>query len=105
MSGKALDSVLLPNGVERIPGGSRDADPETEAADAVIDLVICIRGAEPNVHLGMTDRFIVAGEWGLALEEIEAVIAPETGKTDEWVKAAFERADKALPKKTNGDRS
>jgi hypothetical protein len=51
-----------------------------QVSNAVKDIVSAVRGAVPNMNLGMTDRFIWAGEWGLALEELNAVFEEESNQ-------------------------
>jgi hypothetical protein len=99
-----LDPVVLPNGVARNPGGHRGAPPEQEAHDAIIDLIICLRGAIPNRSLGETDRYMVVGEFGLAMGELDAVLAETLAGESVWVQAAYARADAAFPKDADGYR-
>ncbi|CTQ48774.1 hypothetical protein [Jannaschia donghaensis] len=94
MNGAAdWSKVLLPNGVGRTPGGSADDPIDRQVADAMTDLVICVRGQTPNRALGYADRFMFVGEWGLALEEIVATLEGEPEiEIGDWSAAALLRA-------------
>lgn len=99
-----LDPVFLPNGVARNPLGKKNDDPHQEQCNAILDLVACIRGATPNRRLGEADHFIGVGEWGLALDQIEYALTDDFPLQNTWIKAAFERANAAIPKNEEGYR-
>ncbi|PRY95436.1 hypothetical protein BCF33_1056 [Hasllibacter halocynthiae] len=83
--------VVAANGVSRLPGGSACDPIEKQCQDAIIDLVICLRGDYPNLPLGHADRFLSVGEWGLAYAEVRAV-AKDIETASEFTAAAIERA-------------
>ena len=99
-----LEKVYLANGVARTPLGYSEDSSYDEIVNAVLDLVCCVRSETPNRALGLADRFIGAGEWGLAMEEISAVLEAEMPLKSEFIAAAFERADKLLPADSEGRR-
>jgi hypothetical protein len=103
VSGTDDDKVFLPNGVSRNPP-RRSTMPDEEAGIAIKDLVICVRGQLPNRELGHTDRFLAVGEWELALESVEFVLKRDEKPWHPWIQAAYDRADRAMPRKKNGRR-
>lgn len=58
---------------------------------AVVDLVICLRGKTPNADLGMTDEFLYVGEWGLARDELMALIDEGNVRLDDRAKESLAR--------------
>ena len=104
MSKSPVEPVFLPNGVARNPLGSKDDDPESEVVNAMLDLVCCIRGETLNRDLGDTDHFVGVGEWGMALDSLEVAIQNDFPLRNPWISAAYERANRALPKNAEGYR-
>ena len=85
-----------------IGGGARfnlrepDADDPRLWEDTAKDLAVALRGRKMNRDLGITDTLLAAGEWGLAMEEMLAVIADEREQGNPVVGALANRAAKLL---------
>jgi len=84
--------ITLTNGVRWNPSASADGDADLQAHEAVIDLLICLRGGTPNLRLGDVDKFVFSGEYELALREIETAIAAKKTVMTELNKIALARA-------------
>lgn len=66
--------IAFNNGCHWNPTASKDDDPDMLSVHLIKDLVTVIRGVRPNRPLGNADEYIWAGEWDLAVGEIEAVL-------------------------------
>jgi hypothetical protein len=75
----------------------RQNDGALEIPHAVLDLSTCIRAETPNRDLGHADIYLGAGEWLLALEEIEAVLAGDMRPRSAFVDAALKHARALMP--------
>jgi hypothetical protein len=72
--------VVFTNGVRWNPSAQPSDEPWMQVRNAVLDVMIAVRGAIPNMNLGLADEFFWAGEWGLALGELDAVLKQESGQ-------------------------
>lgn len=90
--------ITLANGVRWNSSVSADGDADLQAYAAVIDVLICLRGGTPNLHLGDVDKFVFSGEYELALREIENAIAAKTTIMTELNKIALARASSLVTK-------
>ncbi|WP_417674697.1 hypothetical protein [Roseibium sp.] len=83
--------ISFANGGRWVPLASKEDDPDILTLHMVMDLVMCLRGTRPNRNLGMADEYIWAGEWELAVGEIDAVIGQEAGELTELEAEALRR--------------
>lgn len=85
--------ISFGNGARWVPLASNDDDPNILTLHMILDLVMVLRGTRPNRNLGMTDEYIWAGEWELAVGEIDAVLAKEGVELTELEAEVLRRAN------------
>jgi hypothetical protein len=72
---------------------TRESDePHLRVIHSVLDVVSCLRGAHPNMNLGLADEFIWAGEWTLAMDEIQRAINARPEQSNELAETMLVRA-------------
>ncbi|WP_346908389.1 hypothetical protein [uncultured Roseibium sp.] len=84
--------ISFGNDARWVPLARKDDDPDILTLHMILDLVMVLRGTRPNRNLGMADEYIWAGEWDLAVGEIDAVIAQEAGALTELEAEVLRRA-------------
>ena len=96
MTGKVVPIEL--GGGARFNLWEPDPDDPRLWEDTAKDFAVAIRGEVMNRDLGVADAFLSAGEWGLALEELLAVISDDPDPTNSVVNALAHRAKELLAK-------
>lgn len=92
MSDDLFGPITFGNGARWVPLASKSDDPNVLTLHMILDLVMVLRGTRPNQNLGMADEYIWAGEWELAVGEIDAVIGQEAGELTELEAEVLRRA-------------
>ena len=80
MNADPFGPVVFTNGVRWNPMAGPTDEPWLQVRNAVLDIMMSVRGAVPNMNLGMAEEYLWAGEWGLALGELDAVLKEDSGQ-------------------------
>jgi len=92
MPSKLFGPVEFGGGATWNPFAKESDEPRLRIAHSVLDVVVCLRGAEPNMDLGNTDRFIWTGEWELALDEMQGSMDTQTNQSNRLAETMLARA-------------
>jgi hypothetical protein len=92
MAGEMFGRVKFGDGATWNPFAKESDEPHLRVAHSVLDVMVCLRGASPNMNLGNADSFFWAGEWGLALDEIQGSIEAQPNQSNELAETMLARA-------------
>ena len=92
MAAELFGPVKFASGAIWNPFAKQEDELHLRIAHSVLDVMVCLRGATPNMDLGNADCFVWAGEWELALDEIQGSIEALPNQSNELAETMLARA-------------